>query len=162
MSMESQKDVQAFVVVGDQPVTLFPWQRLEVLTIVEGPSMTKQAFAAECDINNIMKRYEKDAVVDHLNKVQGRYGDFTGVVSYQEACNIVIKAEEMFMSIPAAIRARFDNDPGNFLAFATDDKNEEELVKLGLAHQRPKADTPPAPDNTASKNGIIAVATETV
>ena len=78
----SKKNVsEALIVVGDEPVTLRPWQRIDVVTVLDPVSMTKQSFADECDINNIMKRYIKDGVVNHLNTYQGNYGDFTGAVS---------------------------------------------------------------------------------
>ena len=60
----------------------------------------------------ILRRYEKDGVLNHLNKYQGNFGDFTGAVDYHEAMNIVAKADQMFMDLPASIRARFGNDPG--------------------------------------------------
>lgn len=133
------------IVVGEQPVTLFPWQRTEVVTVIEGESMTKQSFKDECDINNIMKRYEKDLLLEHVNRFQGRFGDFTGAVEYHEACNIVMRAEEMFMALPATVRARFENDPAAFLAFATDEKNKEELYNMGLAIRPKASDNPPPP-----------------
>ena len=143
---------EALIVVGDAPVTLMPYQRLDVVTMLDGPSMTKQSFADECDINNIMRRYEKDGVLNHLNKYQGNFGDFTGAVDYHEAMNIVAKADQMFMDLPASIRARFGNDPGAFVEFATDPKNLDEMVKMGLAKPNPKVDSPPvAPDVPAPK-----------
>lgn len=96
-------------------------------------SRTKQSFAKECDINHIMSRYEKTGLIAHVNRVQGQYGDFAGPPDYQEAMNMVVRAGDMFMSLPAKVRARFGNDPGEFLAFVTDAANAEEVVKLGLA-----------------------------
>ena len=39
----------------------------------------------------------------------------------------------MFLDLPAKVRDRFKNDPGQFLEFATDPSNVDELVKMGLA-----------------------------
>jgi len=143
---------EAFIVVGDQPVTLFPWQRLDVVTVLDPVSMTKQSFANECDINNIMKRYEKDGVLNHLNTFQGNYGDFTGAVEYHEAMGIVARADQMFMTLPAEIRAKFGNDPGAFVEFATNPKNLDEMVSMGLANPPKVADIPPvAPVDPAPK-----------
>lgn len=100
------------------------------------PSRVKQSFARECDINNIMARYEKDGLISHVNRVEGRYGDFGGPPDYQEAMNKVVAAQDMFMSLPAKLRARFGNDPGEFLGFATDPKNVDEMIKMGLAVKR--------------------------
>lgn len=102
-------------------------------------SRTKQSFKAECDINNIMRKFEKTGLIEHQARFQGRYGDFTNLPqSYHEAVNQVLEAEEMFMTLPAKVRAHFDNDPGSFLAAVDDPARREELVELGLL--RPNAD----------------------
>ena len=62
-----------------------------------GKSMTKQEFKEECDINNILKRYENDGLLPDMIKSDPQYGDFSDVASYQEACNITIKAQEQFL-----------------------------------------------------------------
>lgn len=97
------------------------------------PTMTKQAMADECDINNIMRKFEKTGILTHVRRHGGNYGDFTNAPqSYHEAYQQILDAEEMFMEIPASIRKKFDNDPGKFLAFVEDPKNEAEMEKLGL------------------------------
>ena len=97
-----------------------------------GEGRTHQSFKDECDINNIMKRFERDGVLTHAAKVEGKYGDFTGAVDYKTALDQVHKAGEMFMSLPAFIRTRFDNDPGAFLEFASDPDNVDEMIDMGL------------------------------
>lgn len=113
-------------------------------------SRAKQQFADECDINNLMRKYEKGIALTHLNRYQGEYADVTGAVDYHEASNIVLAAQEAFSSLPAAVRKRFDNDPGQFMDFVSKEENREELVKLGLA-KAPEApavsqDAPPVPE----------------
>lgn len=96
-------------------------------------TMAKQAMKEECDINRIMKRYERDGIIDHANNFNGNYGDFTKLPEcYHDACNQVIAAQEMFMTVPASIRAKFGNDPGRFLAFVEDPSNEKEMREIGL------------------------------
>nr|QJB18997.1 MAG: internal scaffolding protein [Microvirus sp.] len=94
--------------------------------------VTKQADLRDCDINLIMKRYEKTGVLPDLIVKDGRYGDFSEVPDYQEACNIVKMADEQFAALDVTIRNRFANDPANFLAFVTDPKNIDEVEKMGL------------------------------
>lgn len=105
---------------------------VDVVADVGEVSMTKQEFKDECNINNIMAQYQKTGLVNHLNKYEGRYDDVSGAVSYQEAHDIMMRAESMFMSVPSSIRAKFDNDPGKFLEFVTDPANSEEMRKMGL------------------------------
>lgn len=109
-----------------------------------GSSRTKQSFKDECDVNAIMRRFEKTGIIEHVNRFQGNYGDFTQVPeNYHAAVNQVIAAQGMFMTLPARVRARFANDPGNFLAFMDDPANQEEMIALGLATRRPEAAEPP-------------------
>ena len=99
-----------------------------------GVSRTHQSMAPECDINNIMRRFEKTGVLDHLNRYEGSYGDFTAVPSdYHEAINSVMETNEMFLTLPAKIRKRFGNDPGQFLDFVQDPSNQDDMIKLGIA-----------------------------
>lgn len=97
-----------------------------------GPSMAKQAFKDECDINQILRRFQKTGLVEHVRQTQGRYGDFVSAPEFQEACNLVIEARAMFDSLPSKVRKRFDNDPAAFLDFAQNPENEEGMRELGL------------------------------
>lgn len=97
------------------------------------PSLTKQEFVEECDINNLMVRYQKTGLLTHVNRYQGEYSDVTGAVDYHEAQQIVLAASNAFMSLPSAMRARFDNDPGKFLDFVSNPANAEVMYELGLA-----------------------------
>lgn len=108
-----------------------------------GDSMAKQSFRDECNINNIMKKFERTGMIDHVRSVEGSYGDFTDApVDYQTAVNIVIAADNMFSSVPAKVRARFNNDPGEFLKFVEDPANIEECRSLGLAVPAPEEPSP--------------------
>lgn len=112
------------------------FQRVRVRSKVGDHSLAKQAFRDECDINNIMKRFERDGVLAHYNTYQGDYGDFTDCPEYHDAQNKVLAANEMFLTLPGAIRERFGNDPGRFLGFVADPKNVDEMIALGLAKKR--------------------------
>lgn len=105
-------------------------------------SRTQQHMAGETDINNIMRKYEKTGILTHVSRYAGQYGDFSGVPDYKTGVELVMAADEMFMSLPAKIRDRFNNDPAQFIDFATDEENLEELRSMGLA---PKLPAPPEP-----------------
>lgn len=109
-------------------------------TFIPPETEVQQHFAEECDINNIMRQYEQTGLWTHVNQYQGEYGDFTDVVDYQTAYDVVLKADEMFSTLPAVVRARFENDPASFLAFVDNPANTDELVKLGLARVRDPSD----------------------
>lgn len=98
-----------------------------------GESLTHQSMAPECDINRIMLKWQKTGVIEHRNEFQGQYGDFSEVPTYQEAMDKVIRGQEVFMTLPSTVRKQFENDPGQFLEFATDPKNHDQMVEMGLA-----------------------------
>ncbi|WNK13740.1 MAG: internal scaffolding protein [Microvirus sp.] len=95
-------------------------------------SLTKQSFADDCDINNIMRKYERTGVLDHVGMTVPQYGEYMGSMSYQESLNAILYAQDQFSDLPAELRARFGNDPAQLLAFVEDPANLEEGVKLGL------------------------------
>jgi len=93
--------------------------------------------APECDINSIMKKYERTGILEHRNRFEGAYGDFTSSPeSYHEAMNSVLLADEMFSTLPSKVRRRFHNDPAAFLEFTANPENAEEMVRMGLATAR--------------------------
>lgn len=105
------------------------------------PSLTKQSFKDECDINNIIKKFNATGQLPDLIMKNPLYGDFSNVPNYQEACEIVSRAESSFSMLDAKLRKRFQNDPAQFLDFINDPENLEESYDLGL-RVRPKSETP--------------------
>lgn len=122
-------------------------------TFIDPENDTQQSMAAECDINNIMRQYEQTGLIAHVNQYEGEYGDFTDVVDYQTACNVVMMANEMFSTLPSTVRARFQNDPSAFLAFVDDPANKEEMVKLGLSRIRDQSDADRIVDAIRNSDG---------
>jgi phage internal scaffolding protein len=98
----------------------------------EGPGRAKQAMKDECDINNIVARYRERGILNHVAKHEGRYDDLLGAVDYQTAMQAVAQAQEAFDTLPAKLRARFENDPSKFLAFVENEENLDEMISLGL------------------------------
>lgn len=111
-------------------------------------SKTKQAFKEECDINNIVAKFMRTGVIDHVSRSQVRYGDYTYVTEnhYQESLNTVLSAQNAFAQLPAKIRDRFSNDPTEFLKFVADSKNKKEAQELGLIAPDPAPAPAPAPE----------------
>lgn len=114
-------------------------------------SMTKQSFLEESDVNNIVKKYASNPDQLYLDQLraEGLYGDFSSAPSYQDALNLVIKAEEQFSALPASIRDRFKNDPTKLLEFVSDEKNYDEAQKLGLLKEKV---APPSPVRVIVEN----------
>lgn len=129
-----------------------PYEQTErVVKRFTQPTRAKQAHKAECDINTILKGYQKTGLVTHLAKHGGRYADLPSNPDYQEAQNTLIAVQEAFNSLPSSVRKRFANDPAGFLAYVQDPANAEDLVKMGLAtrstpaeQMEPASPAPPA------------------
>lgn len=96
------------------------------------PSIVKQSFKDECNINSIISKYRKTGFVSHLSSQPGRYDDVSSVPDYMSALNIVRNSQELFSELPSVLRERFGNNPLNLISFLSDDKNRDEAIKLGL------------------------------
>lgn len=98
------------------------------------PTRAQQHFAEEVDINTIVRRFgltgEIPQGVPHVLQ-----GDFTNVVDFQSAMDMIVQAREAFMEQPAHVRAKFDNDPQKFLDFVSSKENLDEAIKLGLVRE---------------------------
>lgn len=107
-------------------------------------SLTRQEFADECDINVLMSRFEKTGIwPGPLAKGEPRYFDFTEMPEdFRAAMDMMVDAEKAFMSLPADVRREFDNSPAEFVDYATDPANLEQMREWGLA---PPAPAPIAP-----------------
>lgn len=117
--------------------------------------LTQQSAKDECDINKIIERLKRGADIPMSNYAPPKYGDFTKIpTDLRECLNEVRQADELFMSLDANIRRRFDNDPVLLLDFLNDPKNRDEAIALGLVEAPPplKADVEPeAPVTKTSK-----------
>lgn len=100
-------------------------------------SLAQQHFKDECDVNNILKKYESTGLVTHVANGTPSYGDFSSVPDYQHAQNLLIEAQDRFDALPASLRKRFDNDPLVMLSFIEDPNNREEAEQLGLVNKQP-------------------------
>lgn len=120
-------------------------------------SLTQQQFAEEVDINTIVRRFNLTGQLPSTFNMP-RYGDFTGISDYHSAMNIVRQADEEFLTLPAELRARFNNDPGQLIEFLENDDNRDEAVKLGLVTPKVeelvgRAGTPSVPSGDDDQGG---------
>lgn len=102
------------------------------------PGPTVQSEKTNCDINAILDRFMKTGVLSG-SRLPPQFGDFSEVVSYQEALNRVAEAREAFMSLSPRVRSEFDNDPQKLMDFLADEDNRAKAEKLGLLEPRKAA-----------------------
>ena len=134
-----------------------PYKKVQIKFPKEG--RTKQSFAGQCEINNIMARHQKTGALTHINQHQAQYG-FATSEDFSESMRIVKTAQDMFNALPSNIRNRCANDPGQFLDFVQNPDNKAEMQKLGLipdnkppetTQEEKKTDTPDPATNADDK-----------
>lgn len=121
------------------------------ISFPEESPVTRQEFKQECDINYILSQYELGYEVTHINEAAPQYLDCSAE-TFREHMDYIAGAFSMFEELPAKLRARFDNDPAEFLDFCSHEKNRPEMAQLGLLseeysakyiHPEGSAPTPP-------------------
>lgn len=116
-----------------------------------GSSKTRQEFKDQCDVNKIIKSYSRTGMINHVTRIKAKYGDFSDLPSFEESSNILIKAEQAFMELPAKVREAFGNDPARFVE-ASKDPSLSEFRKLGLVGgSEPSSPSEVAPQGEPSK-----------
>lgn len=112
----------------------------------EDESRTHQEFKEESDINTIIDRFGIGENPIEAQKWVTNVDIADAPDNYMDVMNQLNAARDQFMSLPAKVRSRFDNDPAAFVDFVSDAANLDEMVHLGLAERRePPAPVPPAP-----------------
>lgn len=112
------------------------------------PSMAIQSARDDCDINTIVRRFGLTGELPTALAAP-TYDDFSEVTDFHTALNAIALANEAFDQLPAEVRYRFNNNPGDFVDFCSNDSNRSEAEKLGLVFPK----SPPAP---ASVSGSIS------
>lgn len=132
-----------------------PRGRVQITFPTQG--RTKQSFRDECDINQIVGRFMRTGILDHVRQDVGAYRDVTGA-DYHHAMNLVAGANSMFFGLPSEIRSRFENNPQEFLEFMENPANAPEAVKMGLLEAQEDSGYPPTGASgtvaSAASNGL--------
>lgn len=101
-----------------------------------------QMFKDECNIYNIIRRYELGDV-GALSRVSSAYVDTLGQPkTMQEALNLSLKLRSNFDSFKPEVQAEFGNDFNKFLSSVADGTVVDVLKKFNVAEpSAPKEDT---------------------
>jgi phage internal scaffolding protein len=125
----------------------------KVVTINDLPSKTDKSWKDACDASKIVHRMQQTGICSHLAAGQGNYLDVSEVPDLIGALNQVQSATNAFMSLPAKIRARFENNMVKYVEFLQDPANVEEAIELGLMEVTKKADKGPGGQDVKVKKG---------
>lgn len=96
--------------------------------------MTMQSFKDECDIHQILERFEATGIVTHVKKFDGQYG-FANSETFYDHMQTVATAQTMFEELPQPAQEFFEGDPGRFLDYmenASGDEARQKLEDIGL------------------------------
>jgi phage internal scaffolding protein len=125
----------------------------KVVTVNDLPSKTDKSWKDACDASKIVHRMQQTGICSHLAHGQGNYLDVSEVPDLIGAMAQVQAANVAFMSLPAKIRARFENDMVKYVEFLQDPKNAAEAVELGLMQKVGNADKGPGGKDVKVKEG---------
>lgn len=128
------------------PYTIPEHWELQFATDNTLPSLTQQSDAADADINVIVERFTKTGMLPQI-QLEKLYGDFTEIGDYKDAMDRMNAAGDEFATIPAEIRKRFGNDPQQFIDFAMNEKNIDQLREWNIA--------PPKQQKTATLDDAV-------
>lgn len=126
--------------------TLFNYDRNQVsddtATLNMEPSLTRQEFANDADINVLVERMMRGEDIP-TNTTPPKDGDFSELPDFTAATQMIRQAQQVFDALPARIRSRFQNEPQKYIDFFHDPDNYDEALKMGLVKPRVTVDTPP-------------------
>ena len=95
--------------------------------------LTEKHHKDECDINKILAQFMETGIMPESSIRNPQYGDVSDH-NFQDIQNQLANAKTLFEELPELVKARFNNEPFEFLRFVEDEKNHPELVEMGLAH----------------------------
>jgi len=117
----------------------------------------QQHLKTELDINTIVARFGLTGQAPVV-RVDGMFGDFTGVEDLRSALERVDAIRDRFMLLPPEVRERFANDPlrmAQRVQEMSPEELEEALTPRVAAGAPPEAGRPkaPAPEGTTEGGG---------
>lgn len=116
----------------------------------DDPSLTKQEFVEDADINNILNRFLKNGEPPPM-VVPEDFLDISDRSTYFDFASATAEANARFYTLNAKTRAEFLNDPARWadeVIRATNEGDRDRLAEIGIAVNEkapePKAGDPPA------------------
>ena len=106
------------------------------------PSLTRQDQAEAADINVIYAKTQRGEIVQAATR-RPEFGDFSNVVTYDQALTQILDAEQAFFDLPAHVRREYDDDPKVYyeeVMAELEGKAKEEFEKKKAAAEKEKFD----------------------
>lgn len=134
--------------------------RKQVLARHVQDGRTQKHMARATDINNILAKYKKTGVIEHINRAMARYGDFSEYsdVATLENMDKMAKAQASFEMLPAEVRNKFNNSMVGFFSFLEAEENRPTLEKWGILKKAPPVEAKPADPHGGASGPIDPLA----
>lgn len=116
----------------------FHRERVQFTVPDDEENFVQQQFADEVNINNVVEKFAKTGQIHYLNEGKPNYG-IAEPITYEEALQTVIEAQDAFDELPAKVRERYNHDPAQFMKAVHTEGNEIELYDLGLLQSMPES-----------------------
>lgn len=91
-----------------------------------GESLAVQEQKESTDINNILKRFDKTGLIDHVNQNEAQYGEFAQYDLHHHM-NTVAKIQSTFNELPATVKKQFNNSPQEWIEHLANPQNVEDM-----------------------------------
>ena len=91
-----------------------------------GDSLTVQEQKEATDINNIVARFAKTGLIEHVNENEPQYGEFANY-DYAEAMRTTARIQSSFNELPAEVRKQFDNNPSEWIEHLANPANIDDM-----------------------------------
>jgi len=115
------------------------------------PSMTRQHFKDEVDINSIYRRFAQTGETPPQSFPLEV--DFLDAPDFHTALNLVTQAQQSFSLLDPSVRFRHNNDPREFLLWLNDPANRKEAQDMGIVNPDPVTEAAPAPAGGGEATG---------
>lgn len=147
--MTKSKDIKPVVM---QSLGFRLKERLPVRYSCGNDRMTKQAFKDECDINNIVSKFQQ-GVIPVTNNLEPQYGE-SPVMDLKEALDTVFGVRGEFAELSPEQRALFNHQEENYFDFLADPDGYYSEIRANFVSQsgaKVGSDSPSA-DPSETKN----------
>lgn len=115
-------------------------------------NLTDQSQKKKCDINNILKIYQKTGVMPHVKEGLAQYLDVSEVPNLEEAHEIIKEANALFMELPADVRRLCDNNPEKLHDVLVNENYQDLLLSYGILEKQDVANVSSIEGNTGAES----------
>lgn len=123
------------------------YPRVRLRTKVGTKSRTKQSFTDECNVNNIMSKYEQTGLVTHVHNQQPRFG-IESKSNFHEVLNAKAAIATAFEELDPEDQDLYGSPEGLFAALQ--EPAAEEKPSAGASDDNPPKEPEKAPEEGSS------------